>query len=257
MRPWGAQYRALRDGYSFNTALPVDTDQDPLRVDRQTADVVQLSGDRTTAALKDHGTHVCLVRRPRRAARMQRPSARLSLRQACRRVWLAHGRRGPPLSHGTRACQAAPSCVGGSGAGRCDAAHGSDRRHALTRCVCWRLGRTPIHMEQAGIRAVPCQCLSPGVSTVCDAFGYVGHVHYPGPHGKASAPRAMWVQLGCACCTHFAGCSAGELPASALGAAAEWCVAVRGRTPSTRSTACCCPRARSAPRERAASSAAS
>lgn len=171
MRPWGAQYRALRDGYSFNTALPVDTDQDPLRVDRQTADVVQLSGDRTTAALKDHGTHVCLVRLPRRAARMQRPSARLSLRQACRRVWLAHGRRGPPLSHGTRACQAAPSCVGGSGAGRCDAAHGSDRRHALTRCVCWRLGRTPIHMEQAGIRAVPCQCLSPGVSTVYDAVG--------------------------------------------------------------------------------------
>ncbi len=91
----------------------------------------------------------------------------------------------------------------------------------------------------------------------CTMQSVVQHVHYPGPHGKASAPRAMWVQLGCACCTHFAGCSAGELPASALGAAAEWCVAVRGRTPSTRSTACCCPRARSAPRERAASSAAS
>jgi len=55
------QFRALRDGYSFNTALPVEQDQDPLRVDRQ-ADTVQLSGANTTASLKDHGTHVCLVR---------------------------------------------------------------------------------------------------------------------------------------------------------------------------------------------------
>lgn len=56
-----AQFRALRDGYSFNTALPVDENQDPLRVDRQ-AEVVQLSGANTTAGLKDRGTHICLVR---------------------------------------------------------------------------------------------------------------------------------------------------------------------------------------------------
>ena len=58
---FNAQFRALRDGYSFNTALPVDENQDPLRVDRQ-AEVVQLSGANTTAGLKDRGTHICLVR---------------------------------------------------------------------------------------------------------------------------------------------------------------------------------------------------
>ncbi|KAK9826358.1 hypothetical protein WJX81_001744 [Elliptochloris bilobata] len=57
--PSPVEYRALRDGYSFNTALPVDQDQDPVRVDRQ-AETVQLSGANTNAGLKDRGTHICM-----------------------------------------------------------------------------------------------------------------------------------------------------------------------------------------------------